>query len=179
MYSPLLLRKATVADLDLIMEMERAGFAAGDSEAREVYAHRIAHFPQGSLMAMCGDRVAGCLFAEIWADEAALVAADFALGHDIRARHVPTGRVLYIASMTLMPAFRGRGLGGELLESGIAHIMTRHPQLREALLLVNETWTFARRIYTAAGFTECGRLPGFFQPDAHTAQDGIVMRRLR
>ncbi|MFT3735107.1 MAG: GNAT family N-acetyltransferase [Rhodocyclaceae bacterium] len=161
------------------MEMERAGFAAGDSEAREVYAHRIVHFPQGSLIAMCGERVAGCLFAEIWADDVALVAADFALGHDICARHVPTGEVLYLASMTLAPAFRGRGLGGALLEAGIAHVVLNHPQLRAVLLLVNEAWTSARRIYTAAGFTECMRLPGFFRPDAETVQDGIVMRRPR
>lgn len=172
------LRSATTADLDAIMDMEAAGFASGDRESRELYAERIECFADGALMATRGEGVVGCLFAEIWSD-AQLAAEHFVLGHDIRSRHAPQGSVLYVASMTIAPVFRGLGFGAQLFEGGIAHIEAAHPQLCSVLLLVNETWVSARAIYSAAGFAERARLPGFFRPDARSRQDGIVMSRAR
>lgn len=171
-------RSAAGGDLDAIMAMEVAGFAPGHRESREVYVQRIASFPQGALMALSGSAVAGCVFAELWRPDEALEAAHFTLGHDIRERHdARRGSLLYIASMTLAPDHRGRGLGAALLEGAIAHIARQCPQIDEVCLLVNEAWRSARAIYARAGFAEVMRLTGFFTPDGDTRQDGIVMRR--
>ena len=166
-----------VADLDRIMELERQGFAAGHQEQRSAYAQRIASFPKGSLMAWLGDDNVGCVFTEIWRWEPTVNAAHFTLGHDIRDRHDAVhGTELYISSMTLSPAVRGRGLGRALLQGCLARIAQAYPALTSALLLVNADWGAARRIYATAGFLQIARLEDFFHSGSAQRADGIVMR---
>lgn len=172
---------ATLADLDRIMALEAAGFDPGHWEARHVYARRMEVFPEGSLMAFYQGENIGCVFCEIWhqTNDAPLKADHFALGHDILERHDPVrGNTLYIASMVLDPALRGRGLGLPLFQGCLIKMAETHTQLHSALLLVNATWTPARRIYTGAGFEEVAQFQGFFKPQARPAEDGIVMRGL-
>lgn len=174
----LTLVEATANDLDRIMELERQGFATAHHEQRAVYAQRIAAFPQGSLMAWRGPDCVGCVFSEIWQARPQPDAAHFTLGHDIRERHDPlAGTELYISSMTLAPAVRGQGLGAALLLGCLEQVASVFPQLGSALLLVNTTWTPARRIYTGMGFVEIACLEGFFEAEGGTQQDGLVMRR--
>lgn len=170
--------EATTADLDLIMNLERQGFAAGHREDRAAYAQRIAAFPQGSLMAWRGAVCVGCVFSEIWRATPKPDAAHFTLGHDIRDRHDPVrGTELYISSMTLAPSVRGQGLGGLLLRGCMAHVAQAFPGVASVLLLVNVHWVPARRIYADAGFAEIARMDGFFHPQGEEPEDGIVMRR--
>lgn len=170
--------EATFDDLPRIMAMEAQGFVDGLREGVEVYARRIAVFPTGALLAYRGDEPVGCVFCEIWRPASAWQAEHFALGHDIEARHDPVaGTELYISSMTVAPTCRGEGLGAWLLRGCLAQVRAACPQLRTALLLVNEHWTQARRIYAAEGFVTEGRLEGFFQPAEGPAQAGLVMRR--
>jgi ribosomal-protein-alanine N-acetyltransferase len=177
MESTLTLTEATLRDLDRIMDMEVQGFSPGNTELREVYELRIKTFPQGSLIAYSGAKYVGCIFSEIWKESSLPVAGHFALGHDILERHDPLlGTELYITSMTISPAFRGKGLGSQLFVGCINRIAAAYPQLTSALLLVNESWGHARRIYEAAGFKEVVRFKNFFNPDEMTYEDGIVMR---
>jgi ribosomal protein S18 acetylase RimI-like enzyme len=170
--------EATADDLDRIMELERSGFTDGTRELRATYAQRIATFPQGSLIAWLGAECVGCVFSEIWRATPQPDAAQFTLGHDIRERHDPVaGTELYISSMTLAPAYRGQGLGEPLIRGCLDHVARAHPQLTSALLLVNASWTPARRIYCGIRFHEVARLAGFFTAQAGTLDDGIVMRR--
>jgi len=178
MKSTLVLAEATVRDLDQIMDMEANGFAPGNQELRTVYELRIRAFPQGSLMAYSGPECVGCFFSEIWKESSIPVVEHFTLGHDILERHDPMqGTVLYIASMTISPAFRGKGLGSQLFPGCIDRVAATFPQLTCALLLVNETWGHARGIYEAAGFKELVRFKHFFKPYGTAHEDGIVMRR--
>jgi ribosomal protein S18 acetylase RimI-like enzyme len=171
------LTEATLQDIDRIMDMEVKGFAPGDTELCEVYELRIRTFPQGSLIAYSGTEYVGCIFSEIWKESPIPVAGHFALGHDILERHDPLlGTELYITSMTISPAFRGKGLGSQLFLGCIDRIAAAYPQLTSALLLVNETWGHAHSIYEAAGFIEVVRFKNFFNPDGMTHEDGIVMR---
>ncbi|HNV59337.1 MAG TPA: GNAT family N-acetyltransferase [Rhodoferax sp.] len=172
------LTEATAADLDRIMDLERAGFDAGHQELRSAFAQRIATFPHGSLMAWLGSDCVGCVFTEIWHLTPQPQATQFTLGHDIRERHDPVrGTELYISSMTLSPTVRGQGLGAPMMRSCMAQIARAFPQLESALLLVNATWSPARRIYEGLGFVEIARLAGFFAPHRSAPEDGIVMRR--
>ena len=172
------LRPATPHDIPHIMALERDGFAPGDREERAVYEERLHVFPSGAYVAQFEGDVVGCIFSELWAAHADYGPEHFALGHSIRDRHDPqVGRELYIASMTISPRARGQGVGGVLFNGCIDQVRARHPHVDSALLLVNETWQAARRIYVRSGFSELFRLPGFFQPHPDVRQDGIVMRK--
>ena len=171
-------REATSHHTDQIMDMEVKGFAPGNREQKEVYEQRIETFPQGSLMAYAGSDCVGCIFSEIWHFKPIPTAEDFALGHDIRYRHDPiNGTELYVTSMTVAPPFRGCGLGEQLFSGGVSHVARRYPQIATALLLVNETWHYARKIYAAAGFKEITTLKHFFSPGEGVHENGIAMRR--
>lgn len=171
-------RTATPQDLPRIMALEAAGFAPGNREREDVYARRIEIFPEGSLLAELDGENVGCLFAEIWSLPEIPDAARFALGHDIGNSHAPaSGNALYVASMTVAPAFRGRGLGTPLLAGALARLAAEFPRLEHAILLVNATWSRARALYAAEGFAEVARFAGFFAPAPGQFEDGIVMRR--
>lgn len=171
------LSPATPRDIDRIMTLEEQGFDSGNRELRAVYEGRIRVFPQGALMAHSGGNCIGCLFCEIWRASRRPLVEHFALGHDILERHEPlTGTELYISSMTVSPAFRGKGMGAQLLRGGMDHAARKFPQLTSAVLLVNETWERARAIYEAAGFREVVRFERFFNPRAAVYEDGLVMR---
>ena len=160
------------------MDMEVQGFAPGNRERKEVYEQRIETFPQGSLMAYVGSDCVGCFFSEIWHFTPVPTAEHFALGRDIRQRHDSIyGTELYVTSMTVAPPFRGCGLGEQIFSGGISHVARRYPQIATALLLVNEAWHHARKIYTAAGFKEITTLKHFFSPEESVHEDGIAMRR--
>ena len=170
--------ETTADDLDRIMELECQGFAAGHQELRSSYAQRIVSFPQGSLMAWRGPDCVGCVFSEIWRATLQPDAAQFTLGHDIRERHDPVlGTDLYISSMTLAPTVRGQGLGAPLSTGCLEHLARAFPRLDCVVLLVNATWTPARRLYQGVGFVEIVRLTGFFNATDGAFHDGIVMRR--
>ena len=177
--SGLALRSATLADLDAIIAMESTGFAAHHQESPDVYARRIEAFPEGSLIAERDACIAGCFFSEVWQLTGSVPdESHFQLGHDIRARHRPRqGRTLYVSSMTLAPAFRGRQLGQPFFAACLDRVTRSLCGLEEIVLLVNESGRGARQIYVATGFEEISRLPGFFGPTEPNAEDGIVMRR--
>lgn len=178
MHTTISFRPARQQDLDHIMELEARGFAPGNRELRDVYAQRIQVFPEGSLMAHLGQHCVGCVFSEIWQAVSIPSAEQFALGHAIEDRHDPVrGRVLYITSMTIDPAFRGHRLGLPLFVGCLDHLARAFPQLDSALLLVNETWSRARKIYLDAGFVEIARFRDFFNPSGAQFEEGIVMHR--
>jgi ribosomal protein S18 acetylase RimI-like enzyme len=76
------------------------------------------------------------------------------------------------------PSYRRRGFGARLLSGLIERIGGAFPQAAGAVLLVNEDWQSARRLYARAGFTEKARLPGFFQADDGERRTGIVMTKI-
>jgi len=164
-------------DIGAIMELESGGFHAGIREAEAVFLSRFAVFPDGFVALRSGDSVLGYLCCERWADVRPDDAAGFELGHDPVPRHAPEGTVLYLASMTVDPHRRGAGLGAFLFGEGRASIHRAVPGLAVEILLVNEAWTGARRIYEAAGFGTEGSLPAFFPSPEGPPSAGIVMSR--
>jgi ribosomal protein S18 acetylase RimI-like enzyme len=167
------LRRATRADLPRILALERSGFDVAHHEDESVYALRIDVFPQGAWMVERHGQGVGCLFTEVWKPQALPTASRFALGHDIRTHHdARDGTELYISSMTLDPSCRGLGLGRAVLSAVMRQMARESPSLRSAILLVNERWLAARRIYDSLGFVRIASLPAFFGDG-----DGIVMRR--
>ncbi len=172
------LRRASLADLDAVMALEKSGFAPGIVEEATVFAQRIAAFPEGFLLAEAGgSSPCGYFCAEIWAEWNLHDPARFDLGHNLADWLDRQGQTLYVASMTIAPKKRGSGLGRALFRAGLEGMANTFPQLREAILIVNEHWPEARNIYAGEGFSEIARLPAFFQPDGSPAGDAIVMKR--
>jgi ribosomal-protein-alanine N-acetyltransferase len=172
------LRQATLEDLGDIMRLEESGFHPGSRESREVFLERIEVFPSGALIALRGDRVIGCSFSEIWQHRDACEVRDFSLGHSIQQHHDPAGNELYVSSMTVDPACRGTGIGERFFTNGIDYVTERFPTITSVLLLVNEEWRSALKIYRKAGFEEVAVLPDFFAAEGRAASRGLVMRKV-
>lgn len=169
-------------DMPAVMELERLGFIPPIREAEAVFAARRSLFPEGFLVLReTGTRrVVAYLCCERWPKLPPLVAPSYALGHDPAPRHAPEGGVLYIASMTLHPELRGTGLGARLFREGRARILVEAPGIDRELLLVNRTWSAARKLYERSGFVEQGMIPAFFPRESGPSDEGIVMlRRLK
>jgi len=152
-------------------------FHAGIREDESVFRARLATFPEGFVVLRAAGDVRGYLCAERWSGVPPAEARYFALGHDPVPRHDPAGTALYLASMTVDPGLRGAGLGSRLLNEGASLIRGAAPGVLVELLVVNELWTGARRIYEAAGFSAYGVIDSFFaRPDGKPSA-GIAMRR--
>jgi [ribosomal protein S18]-alanine N-acetyltransferase len=172
------IRSATLGDLPWIMALEALGFVPGTHEVDDVYAARISVFPDGFLIAEDeAGTVLGCISSELWPFEDPPDARRFAIGHSIGRVHSPTNDELYISSMTVSPAARGQQLGTLLLSACIGRCTRQYPQVCSAILLVNETWAHAQRIYEQHRFQVIMRLPAFFRPEGLPRADGVVMRK--
>ena len=171
------LRLANPSDIKLIMDMESKGFDPGVRETEDTYLERIRVFPQGAVIMESNGTPVGCIFSEIWERETSLSAEDFKLDHSISLSHDPNGDWLYICSMTVVPEFRGMGFGHSLFNGHIEALKHEFNRLSKIVLLVNETWSHARKIYEKSGFAKTMVLPGFFRPFDGIVQDGIVMTR--
>lgn len=168
------LKNASASDIDDIMKIERDAFAPDIQEAESVFQRRIEFFSEGFVLFVdtTSGKTAGYLCSERWKSPE-LSGNALTVGHDILSAHVPDGNTLYISSFALLKEYRGRGYGRELFSRAVAHIKRRTGILYQ-VLLVNEEWNSARRIYSSCGFSETGRVPGAFPGSA-----GVMMRRGR
>lgn len=171
----LILRQATVDDIEFIKVTEEQGFEEGTREDHMVYLQRIKIFPQGSFILEHSSAPVGCIFSEIWNPLESFLSSHFTLGHDISQRHCVNGSLLYISSMTILPQYRHNGFGGRLFSGFVNHISHKFPKIDSIVLLVNETWEHARKIYIGQGFKEVFVLKEFFKVGSGINQDGIIM----
>jgi ribosomal-protein-alanine N-acetyltransferase len=78
--------------------------------------------------------------------------------------------------MTIHPKYRGIGLGRMLFEELIARLKSKYSTIFSAVLIVNEAWKNARKIYEGVGFKTITVIEEFFPLSGGTLQDGLVMR---
>lgn len=171
----MLLRQAEIQDIDGIMNVEHQSFINSIQETKDVFAGRIQ---------MCRDcfivfeddshKICGYFSAEKWA---AVPSSDdvFKLNHRAENFHCTEGSVLYLSSFALLPEYRGHGNGRELFSQAVSWFVSHNKNIRQAILLVNETWKGALHIYTQYGFRETHRIPSFFAGENGLPSDGIVM----
>lgn len=169
--------QARPEDMADIMRLESEGFHEGIREAEEVFRARRDCFPEGFLVLRFAGKALGYLCCERWADPPSAEASSFELGHDPHPRHAASGKVLYLASMTIDPRIRGTGAGSRLFNEGRLRIHREAGGLEHEVLLVNEDWRYARRIYERAGFTPAGEIRGFFASLGGPGRAGIVMEK--
>jgi len=88
--------------------------------------------------------------------------AAFAVGDD--------GEILNVA---VDPAFRGRGLAGQMLDAVLIELGARGVKM--AFLEVRESNESARGLYGSRGFTGIGRRRAYYR---RPVEDALVMRRV-
>ena len=82
---------------------------------------------------------------------------------------------VYISGMALFPAFRGRGIGTQLLDRAVAKANALG--LSQLSLIVFEQNVGARQLYERYGFRETMRAPIVAHPLIHCRGDALLMVR--
>jgi len=144
-----LLRPATEADLNEIVQIERACFA--DPWTEESFRRLLVGHP--AIFQVIGYppevKVAGYVIA-------------FAVGEDAE-----------LLNIAVEPNFRGRGLAGQMLDALLIELGGQG--VRSAFLEVRESNRAARALYGSRGFTEIGRRRNYYR---RPVEDALVMRRI-
>lgn len=172
--------KADTFHIDEIMELEQLGFDSTIQEERSVFEERIRCFQNGFLVLIDthnSERVIGYICSELWAKDSPLNKNTFLLGHAISEYHKEDGETLYISSFAIHPQYRKHGLGKQLFETLHQHIISIYPSVRSTLLVVNEMWTKAKKMYEQQGYTTLFYLDDFFPAENGIRQKGVVMRK--
>ena len=121
--------------------------------------------------------ILGYINFEIWERKASWETYPFQLNHHIAGVLNIHGPILYLASMTISPLVRGKKVGTWLLRRGVERMIQDFPQLEEVILVVNEQWKGAQKIYLSMGFRELGKIEGFFTAEAMNTSAALVMRK--
>ena len=172
---------AAPEDIDGIMAVEDVCFVPGIRENRDVFSDRLCHVRRCNTVLRITETggIYGYFCSERRKAVPEITAESFALNCSAAKKHDPDGHVLYISSFAVRPdAPRdGAGLGRFLFRASVEKIQNEYPEIDRIVLMVNETWKAARRIYDTEGFETIGRIPSFFTAEGQNAQDALVMEK--
>lgn len=143
------LRPAAEADLNQIVQIERASFA--DPWTEESFRRLLGGHP--AIFQVIGippdTGIAGYVIA-------------FSVGEDAE-----------LLNVAVESKYRGRGLAGQMLDAVLIELGARG--VRTAFLEVRESNSAARALYGSRGFTEIGRRRNYYR---RPIEDALVMRRI-
>jgi ribosomal-protein-alanine N-acetyltransferase len=145
MDAPYRIRSALPADAPVLVAIERRAFSDPWSEAS--FREALASPWTFGLVADTGRGMAGYLIAREVAG---------------------TGEVLNLA---VAPEFRRRGVGGALLEAGLAALRRR--KVDEVFLEVRESNISAQALYVGRGFRPVGQRAAYYR---NPKEDALVLR---
>lgn len=102
------LRNATLKDLDRLMELETATFPPAEAAPREVFAYRLAHFPQWCLVAEADGDIVGLVMGRPTPSDHI---------HDAlyEAEDQPIGDCLAVVCVETAAVWRARGIAAALV----------------------------------------------------------------
>lgn len=173
-------------DIPEIMKIERAAFIPEIQEKQKTFEERLSVFPEGFfVLADNSDKtvlekgkpeIIGYFTSEIWSgfpenDDI------FRLGHSIKKIHDIKGAFLYFSSFAILPAFQGKHLSQNFLDSCLKSVCGAFPTVKKIVLLVSEDWHGACHVYGKLGFKEVRVIKDFFPSLSQPRADGIVMQK--
>jgi len=174
----LVFREAKMTDIENIMKLEKKCFNEYTQENQDVYEERIRYFPEGFIVMENDLCFYGAVSSEIWNYKKNIAINDFTLGHSIKNKLDLNGNELYISSIGVFPQYRSNGYGKKLFNELIIHVKMIFPNVTKGILLINETWITAMKIYLDFGFEKIHEFPNFFSTDDNQGkQKAIVMRK--
>lgn len=110
--TPFTIRLALPADLPAICAIDFEAFSPyGTAEAPEVFAKRLAVYPDGFLVAEQAGAVIAYACCERWTTD-----REPALGEDPALAHDPTGHICCITGIAVRSDFQRQGFGTALLD---------------------------------------------------------------
>ena len=145
------IRRATPADLDAIVAIERLSFS--DAWSRASFAELL-------------DRPEVYFVAAI--DDGAAAGAPALVGYAVALFIVGEGEV---ANVAVHPHARGRGIGARLLDDVLRE--GRERGVAAVFLEVRESNAAARGLYVSRGFRQVGRRRGYYR---RPQEDALVLR---
>ena len=180
-------------DIDSIMKIERQAFIPQIQEKKKTFEKRLEIFPNGFLILSDASEAAvkqngnavtcGYLCSEIWSslpsptDSDEIFTRKFKLGHNIKDTHDANGRYLYISSFAILRDYQGKGLGKRFFENALAALCGSFRNVEKVVLIVNEEWKGAIKIYKSLGFEEVRTLKDFFPTIGKTSMMSLFEKK--
>ena len=183
-----IIRKADIEDIKNIMKIEHLAFHSEIIESEKTFEDRTKAFEDGFLVAETDansdkeKEIVGYISSELWEYSTEIPYENFALNHSVFKTHKKDGNELYISSVAVDPAVRGKNIGKRLLEELLKTISEKY-ELKSSILIVNSEWKNAFEMYRKKGFEEVAQMPDFFpksdDPDSRKISQGtgIIMRK--
>jgi N-acetylglutamate synthase-like GNAT family acetyltransferase len=138
-----MIRNAREQDIPAVVEIDSEAFAPyGTAEKKETFQNRLVAFPNGFMILVAENEIAGYGCSERW-----LVEREPGLDENPLITHKPDGRIFCITAMAVKKKFQGRGYSLLLLDKLIE---TAHLEGCKKVLV--ET-THAQDLYLKRGFT--------------------------
>lgn len=169
------IREANLGDLNVIMKIEKESFIPQIQENIKVFENRINFFSEGFLIfeEVETKKIVGYFCTELW-EKIPDSEKNFKVGHEISDCFCKNGSVLYISSFAIFKEFRGSGNGKKLFEDSLNYIQKKF-EIKNIVLMVNELWKNAYKIYSENGFKEKFTIKNAFLTEDNKFSDGIVM----
>ena len=175
------------------MRIERQAFIPQIQEKKKTFEKRLEIFPNGFLILSDASESAvkqngnaltcGYLCSEIWSSFPSATDSDeifrrkFKLGHNIKDTHDSSGRYLYVSSFAVLRDYQGKGLGTRFFENSLAALCGSFKNVDKVVLIVNEEWQNAIRIYEKLGFSRVRTLPDFFPAFGKTGMMSLFEKK--
>lgn len=99
----------------------------------------------------------------------------FLLGHNPTTLHNYNGNTLYISSIGIHSSQRGKGLGAFFAKEAVNKVLNLFPCITHGILIVNEKWLGAKKIYEKMGFQDKTVFTDFFHPENLPSENAILM----
>lgn len=164
---------ANEKDINEIMLIEKNAFYEEIQENMDTFINRIKSFPEGFLIFKDDDKCCGYFCSEIW-DGSCISKDNFLLGHSPLDKHSYSGNTLYISSFAILDSYKGKGFGKSLFFESLNFVLKKFDNIENLILLVNEKWISARKIYKSFNFEEVDIIKDFFI-NIDGKSDGIIM----
>jgi ribosomal protein S18 acetylase RimI-like enzyme len=126
----ILVRNAREQDIPAVAEIDAEVFSPDEADASpQKFQERLTAFPNGFIILVAGNEIAGYGCSEKWLDE-----HEPQPGQPPLAAHKPDGRIFFIAALAVQKKYRGRGYRSILLDKLIetAHLEGCRKVLLEA-----------------------------------------------
>ena len=108
----ILVRNARDQDIPAVVEIDAESFSPyGTAEQPEIFPLRLTAFPDGFIILVAENEVAGFGCSEKWLSE-----REPGLDENPLTTHQPDGRIFCITAMAVKTNFRGRGYGLRILD---------------------------------------------------------------
>ncbi|MCM8788004.1 MAG: GNAT family N-acetyltransferase [Candidatus Omnitrophica bacterium] len=130
------IRQAELEDIPQILEVERAAWGKERAATTEMFKSRIKTFPEGTLVALIGNKIVGVVVTEIVnydLDKNSFSWYEITDNGFIKKSHNSKGDTLYGVDLSVHPFYQNKGVGKKLMEA-VGRLVIKYNLKREQLI---------------------------------------------